>query len=174
MTLASFIKDKLEIKFLILYVAARLGEAVPLSVVQKLTMIDDGIDYFAFSECLNELVRTEHLTLSDGGLYAITPKGLKNSEICQSGLPYAVRLRADRELADYQQAVLRRSRVRADYCRRENGTYTVELSLDDDVDNLMHLRVMAANEASAKALKSRFEKAPEGLYGKLTALLFGD
>ena len=168
-----FIQDKLEIKFLILYIASRLMEPVPLAGMQELTMIDDGIDYFAFSECLNDLVTTEHLSLSDDGLYAITPKGLKNSEICQSGLPYSVRLRADKELAFYNQELLRRSQVKGRYQRRENGTYTVELSLNDDVDNLMHLQLMVANEEIARDLKRRFESDPEQLYSKLLQTLFG-
>lgn len=167
-----FIQDKLEIKFLILYIASRLMEPVPLSGMQELTMIDDGIDYFAFSECLNDLVKTEHLRVSDDGLYAITPKGLKNSEICQSGLPYSVRLRADKELAFYNQELLRRSQIKGRYHRRENGTYTVELSLNDDVDNLMQLQLMVANEEIAKDLKRRFENDPEQLYSKLLQTLF--
>ena len=168
-----FIQDKLEIKFLILYIASRLMEPVPLAGMQELTMIDDGIDYFAFSECLNDLVKTEHLSLSDDGFYAITPKGLKNSEICQSGLPYSVRLRADKELAFYNQELLRRSQVKGRYHRRENGTYTVELSLNDDVDNLMQLQLMVANEEIARDLKRRFENDPEKLYSKLLETLFG-
>ena len=167
-----FIQDKLEIKLLILYIAARIMEPVPMSDMQELTMIDDGIDYFAFSECLNDLVRTEHLTLSEDGFYAITPKGLKNSEICQSTLPYSVRLRADKELAFFNQELLRRSQVKGRYHRRENGTYTVELSLNDDLDNLMHLQLMVANEEIARGLKQRFEKEPEQLYSKLLKSLF--
>lgn len=168
-----FIRDKLEIKFLILYIASRLMEPVPLEGIQALTMIDDGINYFAFSECLSDLVKTEHLSLSDDGLYAITSKGLKNSEICQSGLPYSVRLRADKELAFYNQELLRKSQVKGRYHRRENGTYTVELSLNDDVDNLMQLQLMVANEEIAKDLKRRFERDPERLYSKLLETLFG-
>ena len=62
-----FIQDKLEIKFLILYVAARLIEPVPFEAMQELTMCDDGIDFFDFSECLSNLVESQHLTLSDDG-----------------------------------------------------------------------------------------------------------
>ena len=76
-----FIRDKLEIKFLILYVAAGVAEPMPLSDIQAMTMIDDGIDYFDFSQCLNELVETEHLRRDQEERYVITPKGLKNSEI---------------------------------------------------------------------------------------------
>ena len=65
---ASFIHDKLEIKFLILYIAARVSEPIPMEGMQELTLCDSGIDYFSFSECLNDLVQTEHLTLSPEGL----------------------------------------------------------------------------------------------------------
>ena len=68
-----FIQDKLEIKFLILYIAARVTEPLEPAAMQDLTMCDDGIDFFDFSECLADLVKTEHLTLDEeSGLYAIT------------------------------------------------------------------------------------------------------
>ena len=51
-----FIRDKLEIKFLILYITARVIEPIPFDTVLDLTMCDDGIDYFDFSECLRDLV----------------------------------------------------------------------------------------------------------------------
>jgi hypothetical protein len=88
-----FIHDKLEIKFLILYITARVIEPIPFDTVWDLAMCDEGVDYFDFAECLSDLVRTEHLTLSADGLYAITDKGLRNSRICESSLPYSVRLR---------------------------------------------------------------------------------
>ena len=82
MTGFGFIHDKLEIKFLILYIAARVIEPVPFDTMLDLTLCDDAIDYFDFSDCLADLVRTEHLTLSRDGVYQITEKGRRNSEIC--------------------------------------------------------------------------------------------
>ena len=93
-----FISDKLEIKFLILYISSRLVEPVPFEVLQDLAMCDGGVDYFGFSECLADLVRTEHLVQTDG-LYAVTAKGRRNSGICESSLPYSVRMQAEQKLA---------------------------------------------------------------------------
>ena len=56
-----FISGKLEIKFLILYIASRVVGPAPFEVLQELSMCDGGVDYFGFSECLADLVRTEHL-----------------------------------------------------------------------------------------------------------------
>ena len=52
MTARGFIQDKLEIKFLILYLAARVIEPVPFDTLLDLTLCDDAVDYFDFSECL--------------------------------------------------------------------------------------------------------------------------
>ena len=167
-----FIRDKLEIKFLILYIMARVGESVPLAELQELTMCDDGIDYFDFAECLDDLVATEHLRLENES-YTITPKGLRNSEICESSLPYSVRIRTDKNLAEYRKILLRRSQVQSRVEERENGTYTVLLHLRDDVDSVMDLELMVATEEMAKDLAERFRKNPEQVYSALLGALYG-
>ena len=169
-----FIHDKLEIKFLILYIAARVIEPIPFDTVLDLTMCDDAIDYFDFSECLNDLVKTEHLTLSPEGLYAITDKGLRNSQICESSLPYSVRLRCDKNIAVWNRKLRRKSQVRASTEKRANGTYTVRLSLDDDMGSVMDLKLVVIREDMAKVLSERFRKDPEKLYSKIMDLLLED
>lgn len=168
---AGFIHDKLEIKFLILYIAARVSEPLPPEGMQELTMCDDGIDYFAYAECLNDLVQTEHLRLTEEGCYAITPKGLKNSEICESSLPYSVRLRCDKNLAACNRHLRRKSQVKASTEKRPNGTYTVRLELSDDMGSVMDLRLAIPREDMAAMLTERFQKSPERLYGEIMRAL---
>jgi hypothetical protein len=174
MAARGFIHDKLEIKFLILYITARVIEPIPFDTVLDLTMCDDAIDYFDFSECLADLVKTEHLTLSEDGMYAITDKGLRNSQICESSLPYSVRLRCDKNLASCNRKLRRKSQVRASYEKRANGTYTVNLSLDDDMGSIMDLNLMAVREDMAAMLADRFRKSPEKLYGDIMNLLLAE
>ena len=169
-----FIHDKLEIKFLILYLAARVIEPVPFDTLLDLTLCDDAIDYFDFSECLAELVKTEHLTLSEDGLYAITEKGMRNSQICESSLPYSVRLRCDKNLTDCNRKLRRKSQVRAKSEVRPNGTYTVHLQLDDDRGSVIDLRLMVAREDMGKLLCQQFLKSPEQLYTQIITSLLKD
>ena len=166
-----FIHDKLEIKFLILYIAARVIEPIPFDAVLDLTMCDDAIDYFDFSECLADLVKTEHLTLDAEGLYAITEKGIRNSAICESSLPYSVRLRCDKNLEVWNRKLRRKSQVRASWEARRNGTYTLKLSLDDDMGSVMDMRLMVPREDMAKLLAERFRNSPERLYTKIMEIL---
>ena len=169
-----FIQDKLEIKFLILYIAARVIEPIPFDTMLDLTMCDDGVEYFDFSDCLADLVRTEHLTLSEDGLYTITEKGLRNSKICESSLPYSVRIRSDKNVAKCNQQLRRKNQVRASSAQRENGTYTVNLSLDDDFGSVLDLNIMVIKEEMAHALEQQFRKNPEKLYNALLATLLKD
>ncbi|WP_298024764.1 DUF4364 family protein [uncultured Dysosmobacter sp.] len=169
-----FIHDKLEIKFLILYITARVIEPIPFDTVLDLTMCDDAIDYFDFSECLADLVKTEHLTLSEDGFYAITEKGLRNSGICESSLPYSVRLRCDKNLTACNRKLRRKSQVRATTEKRPNGTYTVNLCLDDDMGSVIDLKLMMVREDMAKVLMERFRRSPEKLYTQIMNLLLSD
>lgn len=169
-----FIQDQLEIKFLILYLAARVIEPVPFDTILDLALCDDAIDYFDFSNCLADLVRTEHLSLSGDGLYAITEKGRRNSAICESSLPYSVRLRCDRNLEKWNRKLRRRRQVQASMEQRPNGTYTVKLALNDDKGGVMDLRLMVVDKAQAKAVVQRFRESPETLYSQIIRLLLAE
>ncbi|MBP3654652.1 MAG: DUF4364 family protein, partial [Oscillospiraceae bacterium] len=56
---------------------------------------------------------------------------------------------------------------------RDNGTFTVELLLRDDVDSVMSLELMVATEEMARDLAERFKKNPEQLYTGILGALYG-
>ena len=91
-----FIRSELELKTLILYVLRRAIKPVAFVHLTDMVLCDDAIDYFEFVECLNDLVRTEHVHREQHGdyeMYFISNKGRKNLEICLSSLPPSVRTR---------------------------------------------------------------------------------
>lgn len=167
-----FISGRLEIKFLILYIAARVAGPVPFEVLQELSMCDAGVDYFNFSECLADLVRTEHLTLDAAGLYAITEKGRQNSAACESSLPYTVRMQVERNLVAHNERLKRRELVEARVEERSEGGYIVELSLRDELDELMGLRLLVTRQEMAQDLQKRFQDRAEELYTKIMGVLW--
>ena len=173
MSAFGFISDKLEIKFLILYIAARVVGPVPFEVLQELSMCDAGVDYFGFSECLADLVRTEHLTVDKNGLYAITDKGRRNSAVCESSLPYSVRMKVEQNLVSHNEQLKRKALVGAAVEPREKGGYEVTLSLSDELDDLMNLRLLVTRQDMALDLQNRFRSGAEELYSKILAVLYG-
>ena len=168
-----FISDKLEIKFLILYIAARVAGPVPFEVLQDLSMCDGGVDYFGFSECLADLVRTEHLTVDEDGLYTVTDKGRRNSAACESSLPYSVRMQVERNLVSCNEQLKRKALVGAAVEQREKGGYEVTLTLSDELDELMNLRLLVTRQDMALDLQKRFRSGAEDIYSKILAVLYG-
>lgn len=158
-----YIQDKLDIKFLILYLMARLAGPVDFPTITDLTFCDDGVEYFDFAEALSELVATEHLR-EEEGLYSITEKGRRNGEVCESSLPFSIRRRCDRNLAKVNGVLRRNAQVRTELLPREDGDTTLRLILDDDKGNVMTLDLLMVSPELANQLGERYRKEPEVLY----------
>ena len=157
-----FIHDKLDIKFLILYIMARVAAPIALPTLTDLTLCDEGVDYFDFAEAVAELVDTDHLTHADDR-YAITEKGKRNGGICESSLPYSVRVKCDKNVARLNGPL-----------RRDDGTYPLRLALDDEHGNLLTLELLAATEQQANRLADQFKTHPEQVYNGVLDVLLTD
>ena len=171
MSRTGFIHDKLDIKFLVLYLMARVASPVDFPTLADLTFCDDGVEYFDFAESVAELVDTEHLTLEDGK-YSITDKGRRNGKICESSLAYSVRRKCDQNLARVNGVLRRDAQVRTELLPREDGGVTLRLILDDDKGNIMTLDMLTVSTDQADHLAEKFRAEPEKLYhGILQVLL---
>lgn len=158
-----YIHDKLDIKLLILYLMARVAEPVDFPTLTDLTFCDDGVEYFAYAESLAELIASGHLE-EEEGRYAITEKGQRNGEACESSLPFSVRRRCDRNLARVNGILRRNAQVRTELLPREDGDTTLRLILDDDSGNVMTLDLLMVSPELANQLGERFRAEPEKLY----------
>ena len=153
-----FIHDKLDIKFLILYIMARVAAPIDLPTLTDLTLCDEGVDY---------------LTRADDR-YAITEKGKRNGGICESSLPYSVRVKCDKNVARLNGQLRRDAQVRAERILRDDGTYTLRLALDDEHGNLLTLELLAATEQQANRLADQFKTHPEQVYNGVLDVLLTD
>ena len=169
-----FIQSELDLKLLVLYIMSRVAGPVTFLQLLELALCDEGVDYFSLTEAVGHMVETGQLERDEEQHYSITDKGRRNSEICESSLPYSVRLRCDKNISIINRKLRRKSQVRASTEVRDNGTYTVQLNLDDDMGSVMDLKLMVVREDMAKVLSERFLKSPEKLYSKVMDLLLTD
>ena len=168
-----FIHDKLEIKFLILYILARLEAPVDLDTLADLTLCDDGISYFAFSECAAELIASAHLKEEDGCI-SITEKGLQNGRATESSIPSSVRRRAEENVMALARLQRRSAMLKTEHLPRPSGGFTVKLALSDGLDEILSLELYAASEAQATAIQEGFRARAEQIHGQLISLLLDE
>ncbi|MCL2079654.1 MAG: DUF4364 family protein [Oscillospiraceae bacterium] len=160
------IYDEVEIRTLILFIMRRLSEPVTLDVLAELTIRDESISYFDVTECILKLAQTGHLSLKDEK-YSLTAKGVRNGEVLENNLPYAVRQKAE-EAAAYLSALQKRDKlIKTGYSADDKGAYKVMLSLSDGIGDIFSAQLLAANEEQAEKLIKGFRKNAENIYHRL-------
>jgi len=167
-----FIREKLEIKILVLFVMSRLSEPISLEALIELAMCDEGISYFELTQCVKELVDTEHLRLNEN-LYSITRKGEHNGQITETSLPFSVRQEAEARTAQLRAAHNRNSMIKTSHLSDDLGGYKVHMSLSDGVSEIVSLDLLAGSEKQAKALEKGFRKNAENIYHALIEMIIG-
>lgn len=153
-----FIRDKLDLKILILYVLSRANGPLTFETLYDLTFCDDGVNYFTFCECVPELVEAGQMAKNEDGLYTCTPAGSSNCKICEDSIAFSVRQKALAAVENYNQTVRRNTQIQGKWIRRGSGAYSVIMSLSDETENLMTLELMAGSEKQAELISGHFKK----------------
>jgi len=103
--------------------------------------------------------------------YLITDKGRRNSEICESSLPYSVRMHCDENLVKVNEMLRREAQIRTGVQDNEDGTCTLHLLLNDVTTPMLDLKLLVPGRPQAAAMASRFRADPGYLYELITQAL---
>lgn len=169
-----FIHDMLDVKVLILFVMARVNYPVDTQQIYELCYQDDCLSYFDVCTALPEMVSSGHLMQTENECYEITEKGREDGATTENSIAYTVRQRAENAVARFNRQIRRSSFVKTQILPRENGDFSVIMSLDDEVGNLMTLELLAPNQRQAIRLSKLFEKKAEAVYNLTMAELLDD
>lgn len=165
-----FIHEKLDIKILILFVLRRLPGLISFEALSDLVMVDEGFDYFEYSQCLTELVRTGHVEQNENN-YVITKMGAENSDTVESSIPYSVRARAEDKARPIIAKMKRDNQIVTSHETLTNGGCKVKLSLSDGIGDIISMSVLASSEEQATSIEKYFRGDAENVYHKIIKLL---
>ncbi len=168
-----FIRDKLDIKILILFILEKLPGPVEAVTLSDLALFDGGFTWFDYTDCLAELIETGHIE-ETGGKYAITDKGRRNVNTVASSLPYTVRAKAERLTAPVAASMRRSSMIETDLEHGPRGSRTVSMRLSDGVREIVSIRLAVPDEDQARAIEKRFRANAEDIYNRVVEILTGE
>ena len=146
-----FVHDMLDVKVLILYIMARVAYPVDLQKIYELSYQDDGLSYFDVAEAVPQMIESGHLERVDGERYVITEKGREAGSVTEDSVAYPVMQRA-------------RAAVKTEIRQRACGDFTVQMSLNDEVSDLLRLELMAPTQKQAHRLAGAFSRNAETIY----------
>ena len=167
-----FIQDMMDVKVLILFVASRSNYPMTTQEIYELCYQDDCLSYFDVCTAIPEMVKSGHLKEAEGQRYEITEKGRQDGAVTEDSIAFSVKQRAENAVARFNRQLRRSSFVKTQITPRDNGDFSVVMSLDDETGNLMTLELMAPDQRQAVRLSKLFEKKAEEVYNlTMTALL---
>ena len=169
-----FIHDMMDVKVLILFVAARSNYPMTCQEVYELCYQDECLSYFDVCTAIPEMVTSGHLRQLDEEHYEITDKGREDGAITEDSIAFTVKLRAENAVARFNRQLRRSSFVKTQVLPRENGEFSVMMSLDDETGNLMTLELVAPDQRQAVRLSKLFENKAEIIYNQTMTTLLED
>lgn len=159
-----FIHDMMDVKVLILYVAARSSYPMTIQEIYELCYQDDCLSYFDVCTAVPEMVQSGHLRQVEGEKYEITEKGRQDGEVTADSIAFTVKQKAENAVARFNRQLRRSKFVKTQVVPRQSGDFSVIMALDDEMGNLMTLELVAPDQRQAVRLGKLFEKRAEDLY----------
>ena len=158
-----FIHDMMDVKVLILFVMGKVNYPVSIQQIYELCYQDECLSYFDVCTAIPEMVASGHLVEAEDH-YEITEKGRQDGALTEDSIAFTVKQKAENAIVRFNLQLRRSSFVKNRILPREDDTYTVMMTLDDETGNLMNLELMAPNRRQALRLSKFFEQKAERVY----------
>ncbi len=168
-----YIHNMMDVKVLILFVAGKSHYPMTVQEIYELCYQDDCLSYFDVCTAVPEMVTSGHLKQMDDR-YEITEKGRQDGAVTEDSIAYTVKRRAEDAVEKFNRQLRRGNYVRSQVLPRENGDYSVIMSLDDEQGNLMTLELSAPDSRQAVRLSRLFEQKAEDVYKMTMTVLLDD
>ena len=165
-----YIRDKLDIKILLLYILNQLPGPVEQTLLAELALFDGGFSWFDYTDCLAELTESGHVA-EEQGRYEITDKGRENVGYIGTSIPYSVRAKADRLTAPVAARMRRDRQIETDAEPQKDGSVSLSLRLSDGVGEVIALRMAVPDAETAASMEERFRKKAESIYNRILNIM---
>jgi len=169
-----FIHDMMDVKVLILFVAARASYPMTNQEIYELCYQDECLSYFDVCTAIPEMVASGHLKQVEEERYEITEKGRSDGALTEDSIAFTVKQRAENAVARFNRQLRRSSFVKTQIIPRDSGDHSVIMILDDEMGNLMTLELVAPDQRQAVRLSKLFEKKAENVYSLIMTELLDE
>ncbi len=169
-----FIHDMMDVKVLILFVMSRVNYPVTTQEIYELCYQDECLSYFDVCTAVPEMEKSGHLQQVETDKYEATPKGKETCSLTEDSIAFTVRQKAENAVARFNRQIKRSSFVKTQLLKREQGDFSVIMSLDDEMGNLMTLELLAPDQRQAMRLAKLYENKAENVYNLIMTELLDD
>jgi len=172
-----FIREKEDIKFLILYCMTFLDEPVTMANLADVSMCDGAFGYMEFADATAELVNSGHIkeeNLNGTFYYSITYKGKATSDVFEKELPSPVREAARKSVTRVMHNIRRDAAIVTSHEVRSDGTHAVHLAFMDEDVPVFGFEMMVTDEKQGQQYIKNFRSHAETIYKRVVEVLLAN
>ena len=159
-----YLHNKMDIKFLILFILARIDTPLTGQEIYEVAYQDESLNYFTLAESLPELAASGHLQVDEKNRYSITEKGRQQGAYVEDSLAVPVVQKVTAAITDKLMQLRRDGYITTSVTQDENGYWIATLNYRDDGMPMMSLSLMAPNEALGQTMAHNLKKQADALY----------
>lgn len=168
-----YIRDKLDLMFLILFVLNSINRPVGFDDILEMALLDESIGYFECSEAFYEMVERGHIEHLDEG-YVISKRGKDVLVSYDNRLPSSVRRHAQRAVLKTAARLRREACISCETVQNGPDNYTCSMRLSDGMDEILRLDMLVVNRAQASMLENNLRNNADEIYNAVLAALLKD
>ena len=166
-----YIRNKADMKFLILFISDVIGEAMRNEILLQAVLSDECADYFTYTEALTELCADGFMEEGSNG-YVITEKGRSNFYALGKVLPHSVRRNAQNAATRAIASAQRDACINTSTKKREGTNhYTTQLSLSDGQTEILSLSLLTVKAEQGADMEANFSRNAEKIYLRILEAL---
>jgi len=167
-----YIRDELDLKFLLLYVLSNVAEPVAFDDLMDMARIDENSGYMEYADAYYGLIDSGHAEMAENKA-VISKKGRDALKIYDNRLPSSVRRKAQQSILKTVARIKREACIMCETAEKDKHLVT-SLRLCDGEDELMRLDMLVVNMPQAAALEGNFRANAERIYNAVLDALLKD
>ena len=165
-----------DVKALLLYILNASNTALNREHLTEIVMNDGLVDYFDFSQALQESLQEGLLdiaSIENENDYIITPLGVQTKDLYEKNIPFNVKKRSLAALTKVLAKIKRDSKTHTDIEATEGG-FLVTCRLTEGSLTLLEYKVLVPDEMQAHIIADQFAKSPAEKYQGIMSLLIDE
>lgn len=162
-----------ENKFIILYIARKLGVKLDCDQFYILTDEHRWMNYFDMRECIIDL-HDVGLLKEDSEKYSITADGIAVINQFKKSIPLSIRTIVDEYAKSNKSKILVEQQIIADYSQDSENEFPVLFKINENGVVIFESRLVAANAKDAQKLVDAFKNKASKIYGNVIKELTSD
>lgn len=166
------LRDKDDIKLLILYVLKTLGRPVTFTQMSDALMGGGGANYFSFTSVFEELLRLGHVRRVGDDSYELTALGQQTIDLLEKQIPFSIRSHAINSVTRVLNQIRRENEISAEITPASDG-YNLRCRAQDKGLVLFEVTVNVPSRMQAELMKNEFKRDPYRLFNSMLDILTG-